>query len=364
MQEVDEFRREKYARDDEHTKAWPLTALGAPPKPMADPRSAPAGAAEAGFYPASEFAVHRSLLGGNDGGLHWPPSLLLSSEHTHPRWRFTSHRRLKNVIVVMEWAPPGAPPPAVALLPPDRGAAREAPPRARLYDREGSGKLGAAALGHALTDALGLLPEDDEERAAAAKLSANGAAAQEVQRLLHEKPFLRGADGRATGWRSRSARPSRSAAPSTSARTRGAVAAGANVGLRLGTLLDGVGGGGGGAYGAAAAATRERGARLPVHRLPAELHAAAGGAAATNARRRPARGARALVCRRVRVPAAAAEAARARAPRRVGGGAQAGRRAADGGGGGGAVAPRRRDGERARSAPTTSSARRRRGATS
>ena len=80
MQEVDEFRREKYARDDEHTKAWPLTALGAPPKPMADPRSAPAGAAEAGFYPASEFAVHRSLLGGNDGGLHWPPSLLLSSE--------------------------------------------------------------------------------------------------------------------------------------------------------------------------------------------------------------------------------------------------------------------------------------------
>ena len=29
MQEVDEFRREKYARDDEHTKAWPLTALGA-----------------------------------------------------------------------------------------------------------------------------------------------------------------------------------------------------------------------------------------------------------------------------------------------------------------------------------------------
>ena len=69
--------------------------------------------------------------------------------------------------------------------------------RAReLYDREGAGKLGAAALGHALTDALGLLPEDDEERAAAAKLSANGAAAQEVQRLLHEKPFLRGADGR------------------------------------------------------------------------------------------------------------------------------------------------------------------------
>ena len=251
VQEVDEFRREKYARDDEHTKAWPLTALGAPPKPMADPRSAPAGAAQAGFYPASEFAVHRSLLGGNDGGLHWPPSLLLSSEHTHPRWRFTSHRRLKNVIVVMEWAPPGAPPPAVALLPPTEAQHAKLRRARELYDREGAGKLGAAALGHALTDALGLLPEDDEERAAAAKLSANGAAAQEVQRLLHEKPFLRGADGRY--WVALSLREAES--------LRGAlhicqdegrpVAAGANVGLRLGTtLLDGVGGGGGGAYAA------------------------------------------------------------------------------------------------------------------
>ena len=29
----------------------------------------------------------------------------VSSDHTHPRWRFTSHRRLKNVIVVLDWVP-------------------------------------------------------------------------------------------------------------------------------------------------------------------------------------------------------------------------------------------------------------------
>ena len=59
-----------------------------------------------GFYPASEFAVHRTYLAdGKRGGLAWPEYVQLSSDHTHPRWRFTSHRRLKNVIVILEWLP-------------------------------------------------------------------------------------------------------------------------------------------------------------------------------------------------------------------------------------------------------------------
>ena len=37
--------------------------------------------------------------------MHWPSYLHLSSDHTHPRWRFQSHRRLKNIVVMMEWSP-------------------------------------------------------------------------------------------------------------------------------------------------------------------------------------------------------------------------------------------------------------------
>ena len=39
------------------------------------------------------------------GPLHWPAYVQLSSDHTHPRWRFQSHRRLKSVICTMEWCP-------------------------------------------------------------------------------------------------------------------------------------------------------------------------------------------------------------------------------------------------------------------
>ena len=71
-----------------------------------------------GFFPASELAVHRSFME-KRGPLKWSPFVMLSSDHTHPRWRFQSHRRLKNVICHVEWLPDAdavatAPPAAVA----------------------------------------------------------------------------------------------------------------------------------------------------------------------------------------------------------------------------------------------------------
>ena len=47
-------------------------------------------------------------------GLAFPPHLLFSSDHTDPRWRISSHRRLKNVLVLLEWLPTGAAAPAPA----------------------------------------------------------------------------------------------------------------------------------------------------------------------------------------------------------------------------------------------------------
>ena len=80
---------------EEYPRTWPLADLSKPP--MVDTQ---------GFFAAKEFVVHRTFLNDNKkGGLAFPPHTQLSSDHTHPRWRFTSHRRLKNVIVVMEWLP-------------------------------------------------------------------------------------------------------------------------------------------------------------------------------------------------------------------------------------------------------------------
>ena len=70
-----------------------------------------------GFYGAREFAVHKSLketlTGVSDrSGLTFPPHLLFSTDHTNPKWRLSSHRRLKNVLVLLEWLPSGAAAPA------------------------------------------------------------------------------------------------------------------------------------------------------------------------------------------------------------------------------------------------------------
>ena len=96
VEEPETFVKEKYAREEEHPKTWPLAALCLPPSDK-----------QLGFFPANEFTVHRSVLE-KRGPLHWPADLHFSSDHTHPRWRFSSHRRIKNINVLLEWMPDSA----------------------------------------------------------------------------------------------------------------------------------------------------------------------------------------------------------------------------------------------------------------
>ena len=78
--------------------AWPLAALGQGLKGMKD-----------AFYPCSDFYVYREPAGGlREGGrpaLAFHPYLLMSENHFHRVWTLTAHRRLKNVVVVLEWLP-------------------------------------------------------------------------------------------------------------------------------------------------------------------------------------------------------------------------------------------------------------------
>ena len=121
VEEPETAAKEKYAREEEHFTAWPLAALGQPPSERS----------RLGFYPASEFAVHRTVLE-KRGPLHWPPYLQLSANHTHPRWRFSSHHRLKNMLVFMEWMPAAADA-SMTATPPSEGVGLSDTQRHRLH---------------------------------------------------------------------------------------------------------------------------------------------------------------------------------------------------------------------------------------
>ena len=193
-QEVEEPElpaKEKYTREDEYLKEWPLVALGAPPSEKS----------KLGFYPASEFAVHRTILE-KRGPLHWPGYLQLSPDHTHPRWRFASHHRLKNLLVFMEWLPGQAGTmagtPAIQLSETQRQRLHRL---VAMYDSSNSGRLDEASLRRVLSD-LGLRPDEDERAKAAVEATvaslgtSRSASPEEFCELMRTQTFLQGEAGR------------------------------------------------------------------------------------------------------------------------------------------------------------------------
>lgn len=108
--EVEEPEKQKYLRDDDPPRAWALDSLCLSPEfstaSFTGKSEGNTGTAQ-GFFPAARFEVYRERRSAatSRGPLNWPDYVLLSSDHTSPRWRFESHRRLKNVHVVMEWLP-------------------------------------------------------------------------------------------------------------------------------------------------------------------------------------------------------------------------------------------------------------------
>ena len=73
----------------------------APPGQQVDPK---AGTWESSFYPTKKFSV-KNYLFASSVSLDFPEYTLLSKNHYDPSWSMKTHRRLKNVIVVMDFAP-------------------------------------------------------------------------------------------------------------------------------------------------------------------------------------------------------------------------------------------------------------------
>ena len=95
--EVEKFVDREYSRQEEKQKPWPLTALarrggGEKGGGKGDP-----GGDEYPFYPLRDFKLR------HQEPLDFPPSLKLSRNYFNPEWR--GLRRVKNVIMVLEFAP-------------------------------------------------------------------------------------------------------------------------------------------------------------------------------------------------------------------------------------------------------------------
>ena len=91
----EEFVKQKYARDDEAPVPWSIENLNGSPS---------TGRSPALFYELKKFSVFKKVFKLN--GLRFPEYLMVSSNHYHMQWTMDKTlRRLKNVIVVMEWSP-------------------------------------------------------------------------------------------------------------------------------------------------------------------------------------------------------------------------------------------------------------------
>ena len=90
---LEEFERQRYVRDNEDPIPWNIQNLA-----HKDPTTP-----SLGFYPLSKFTIFKSSTSTT---LDFPSFTLVSNNHYKAEWSLTKTlRRLKNVIVVLEWHP-------------------------------------------------------------------------------------------------------------------------------------------------------------------------------------------------------------------------------------------------------------------
>ena len=91
---MEEFSELQYKRTDEGVTQWSFDSLDQAPQKEKQV-----------FFPAKEFSVFGGVMDEPARLLHFPESLYLSENYYRKEWTTNSHRRLKNVIVTMEWVP-------------------------------------------------------------------------------------------------------------------------------------------------------------------------------------------------------------------------------------------------------------------
>lgn len=92
--EEEEFIKQRYARDDEEAIPWEVDQLSYYPTK-----------GKLGFYPLSQFSIFQNYSKANET-LKFPDFLWVSRNSYQQAWSLTKTlRRLKNVIMILEWTP-------------------------------------------------------------------------------------------------------------------------------------------------------------------------------------------------------------------------------------------------------------------
>ena len=101
MAESDEATQEKnFSREGETVSQWKLSAL-------LDP-NIPDKGGESGvnpFYPLKTFSIYSGLLSKQVDPIDFPACMLVSSNYYRSQWRLSSVKRLKNVVILLEYVP-------------------------------------------------------------------------------------------------------------------------------------------------------------------------------------------------------------------------------------------------------------------
>ena len=104
---VDEAGQKEWAKEEAAVEHWALSQLERSPDREAsweEKMKSQAARAAAPFYPLSDFRVFVSATS-KLNPLEFPPYLALSHNFHAQKWWEKAHRRLKNVVVLMEWVP-------------------------------------------------------------------------------------------------------------------------------------------------------------------------------------------------------------------------------------------------------------------
>mmetsp|Transcript_25378 Transcript_25378/g.37606 ORF Transcript_25378/g.37606 Transcript_25378/m.37606 type:complete len:717 (+) Transcript_25378:1050-3200(+) len=112
---VESAKKKKYSRDDEHPKPWPVAGLAKLRKATGkdeisfassdnDPDLKGVSSWEHSFYPVSKFSV-KNYLFSKASSVEFPDFVYVSNNYYKRSWSMKTHRRLKNIIVFMDFAP-------------------------------------------------------------------------------------------------------------------------------------------------------------------------------------------------------------------------------------------------------------------
>ena len=94
--EREEVGKRSFSRKDEGPTPWLFDSLSSP--------ATDSSTTIQGFYPLAQLATHNRLFK-LPKPIHFPPTMLLSNNYFKTGWSFNTYRRIKNVIVTMDWIP-------------------------------------------------------------------------------------------------------------------------------------------------------------------------------------------------------------------------------------------------------------------